>query len=513
MKINQKTKSQIQKHAISYLKEQNIHEKANLHIYNEVLEKDHILKAGPLEIKMDRRTAFVFVDLAPNYNWAHPVQYLLYDAETGNLHNKVNASFPPSIAKSKLDMVEAFHTPVKQNDILKQRKQKSANSSTNASTNAPNNAPGKRYAILFAGLAQNRHTNDLEFLYRTLIDDCGFNAANIQVCNHDGTLNYFLNTPWGPSTQTVGVNLGNWPGNNTAYRMVVNHPGTRAGFQAALNTIASQIKAGDFLFIHTNNHGGGPCDDVNDYCMFEYDANVSWNPYYVNDFVSDLKILPTHNILMVMMEQCRSGGFVNPIISNSPATNTHVATSVIADEYSQGSANFDPFAYDWIAATAGRYPDGSKLKLTVDTNNDNAISAAEVFAYADSVHTHEGRVLKICQGIPLKTGDSPTSADSPNGCGASIFLRWNLFVLPFVPPVFVASEYWGKIVPPGTGDTMADIISILKGDDSRRQLQKIVFDYKIDLISAQLEESHQSPIVVKQLQAAKKLYENVQKLL
>ncbi len=424
MKLNEEIQSQIKKDVLQRFQKLKAYKRTNLHLHDEVLAKGMILKAAELRVSIERETAFLFADLAPRYNWAHPCEYHLYDAKTGELYKTVKASLPPSNLIPVMKAATSFHMPVKMIDTKKQRtawKKRLA-----PFTNALSNAPGERYAILFAGLAQNRHTNDLEFLYRTLIDDYGFNAANIQVCNHDGTLNYFLNSLWGgPSIQTVGANLGNWPGNNTAYRMVVNHPGTRAGFQEALNTIAGQIRSEDFLFIHTNNHGGGPCDDVNDYCMFEYDANVSWNPYYVNHFITDLGVLPNFEVLMVMMEQCRSGGFINPIINSNKATWNHVATAVPADQYSLGSADFDPFAEDWIAGIHGQYPDGGGLKQVVDTNSDGRISAAEAFHYADAVHTYSGKIEKHCpepNGYPLRDGDTPTFAESPAGYGAYVFL-------------------------------------------------------------------------------------------
>lgn len=428
MKLDENVKSQIEKDAIKAIKKLKIDKTTNLHIHDEILAAGEKLKAASLVVSIERKTAFVFVDLAPTCNWAHPCEYHLYDATNGTLYKKVHASLPPSNILHDKKIMTSFHMPVK---MIATQKRHASWKSISPITNTMSTAPGERYAILFAGLAQNRHTNDLEFLYRTLIDDYGYNPANIHVCNHDGTLNYFLNnaTTSQITTTPIGTNLGNWPDNNepynTPYRMVVNHPGTRAGFQAALNAISNQIQPEDFLFIHTNNHGGGPCDGVNDYCMFEYDANVSWNPYYVNDFITDLGTLPQFEVLLVMMEQCRSGGFINPVINNSPAKWTHITTAVTENDYSLGGDLFDTFAEDWIAGIHGQYPNGNGLNQIVDTNSDGRISATEAFHYADAVHTYNGFVERFCpppNGTPLRDGDTPTSSDSPSGYGAYIFL-------------------------------------------------------------------------------------------
>lgn len=292
MKLTETIKSKIKNEALAGVKKLKIDKKTNLHIHDEVLAAGDKRVASSLGVPIKRDTALVFVDLEPARNWVHPCEYHLHDAKTGKLYQKIKASLPPSMLVLDQEAKTAFHRPVKMIDT--QKKRAAWKKRFPPKTNAPSASPGERYAILFTGKAENRHTNDLEFLYRTLIDVYGFNAANIQVCNHDGTLNYFLGNN---TSQTIGANLGNWPGNYTAYRMIVNQPGTRAGFQAACNAIAAQIRPEDFLFIHTNNHGGGVGNhgqnaqgqfNLTDFCMFVYDANGTyWLPYYVNDFIAD----------------------------------------------------------------------------------------------------------------------------------------------------------------------------------------------------------------------------------
>jgi hypothetical protein len=410
MKLSQSIKSQIKRDLVGHFRNINAERRTNLRLYNEVLNAGQKLKVLEREVDIPRDTAFVLADLAPQCNWAHPCQYCLHDAQTGELYEKVDASFPPPQLKRNPENVELLHSPVNLIDTAARPIRRRA--TIPPQLNVLANHPGERYAILYSGDSENRHVNDIEFLYRTLIDVYAFNPANIHVLNHDGTLNY----DFGPKP------VGNWPGDNTAYRMVVNGQGTRAALQNTLNTLATQIQPEDLLFIHTNNHGGGPCDGVADYCLCAYDAANDWVAYLVNDFVADLGVLPGFEVLMVMMEQCRSGGFINPIINNSPATWTHVATAVHANDYSLGGANFDPFAEDWIAGIAGQYPNGGGLTQVVDTNGDGRISAAEAFAYADAVHTYDGTIVQYCAGTPLRAGDTPTVSDAPAGYGDFIFL-------------------------------------------------------------------------------------------
>jgi hypothetical protein len=421
MKLNEKIQLQVKKKAIESLRRLKAAKRTNLHLHDQVLAKGTVLKAAELKVTMDRDTAFVFVDLGPGANWAHPCEYHLYDAKTGELYKTVRACLPPADFFPPAKTMTAIHTAVKLIDTKKRRA--GWKKRMKPVVNALSNAPGERYAILFAGAAENRHTNDLEFLYRSLIDDYGFTAGNIHVLNFDGTLSYY----GAPNP------IGNWPGDHTPYEMNVTGAGTRAGFQAAFNAIAAVIKPEDMLFIHTNNHGAGPCDSgKTDYCMIQHGIV----PYYVNDFIADMGVLPPFEVLYVMMEQCRAGGFINPIINNSPATWTYVASAVVANDYSRAGAFFDPYAEDWIAGIHGQYPDGTGLAQAVDTNGDGRISAAEAFAYAYAVRHSGGSVYNSCPapgvatcqscggtgGHDLLFGDSPVFGESPAGCGAYIFL-------------------------------------------------------------------------------------------
>lgn len=394
VKLPSSIRANITHSVVQALRADGVEATANAHLYEEILEPGTVLRGLTEAVEVETRSAVVLVDHYPRYNWAHPCEWHLHDADNGSRYRTVKAHFPPHLLMSDASRTVAIHQAVAQLDTAQARK--SRGEPLEAVRNVLLNHTGERFAILFSGASNNRHVNDMEFLYRTLVDVYGFATANILVLNHDGTLNYNL----GPKP------IGNWPGDQTAYRMTMTGAGTRAGLQGALNTVAARIKEGDLLFIHTNNHGAGPGDGVNDYCLCAYNAN-GWGAYYVNDFVADLKTLPVFDTLIVMMEQCRSGGFITPVVNNSPAHRTHMCTAVQASDYSLAGANFDPFAEDWIAGVNGHYPDGTGLTRAVDTNVDGRISAAEAYAYADAVH---------------HAGDSPRSAESSPAIGTHIFL-------------------------------------------------------------------------------------------
>lgn len=446
MKLSQTVKTKIKKNLLNHFRSFEAEGNINLYLYDEVLNTGEKLRVFNQEIYLSRDTAFVLADLAPQYNWAHPCQWCLHNAETGELDIKIDASLPPFRIFLNPESLEVFHAPIQLIDTKTRRVNWEHN--TKSQLNAFSNHKGERYAILFSGNSSNRHVNDIEFLYRTLIDMYNFNPANIYVLNYDGTINY----------NRFPKPVRKWPGDNTPYRMVVNGKGTRDAFQATLATLAAQIRPEDLLFIHTNDHGAGPGNGVNDYCLCTYDAN-EWVAYYVNDFVSDLSALPRFNVLIVMMEQCRSGGFINPIINKTPALLTHVATAVQASDYSLGGTDFDPFAEDWIASIAGQYPDGSGLAQVVDTDSDGRISASEAFTYANAVH---------------HPGDTPTSAEIPSGASTWVFKKSENMELYFYPKKTeeVTKAFTRGITEEGCIYKLTEIVKKLRDDIAESGLPK-----------------------------------------
>jgi hypothetical protein len=352
----------VQDHAVSRLSWSRL-KTTNLHIQREVLRDGAVIRAHRQEIPVKGDTMMVFADDAPQFNWSHPCRYLLYSAKTGQPYQEVNAEFPPYLTAVPDDFVP-FHEPVRL-DIGERLWP------IKPYLKCPFKFPkGQRYAVLYSGASNNRHTNDLEFLYRTLRHLYGFKDSNIYCLNYDGTINY------SGSPHPVG----NWPGDNTPYQMLVKGAGTKAALDTVLDEIKGKIKADDFLLIHTNNHGGwnGPGQ--------AYLCTFSGPDYFAADFGAKLATFPPHFCLMAMYEQCHSGGFNGPTLANSKATHTTVSSACLEANNSIGGATFDPFARDWIAAMAGHTTSGAALAFNPDVNNNGRTSAREAHQYADAVH-------------------------------------------------------------------------------------------------------------------------------
>jgi hypothetical protein len=335
---------------------------------------DHI---GPKhqQIYVDHPTAVVFADDEPLANFGHPCRYFLYDPHSGEFLKEVPARFPPNVRNTESGLTP-FFVPVTFN-------KPSPYWYFPPIYRCPRIFPvGTRYAILYSGLTQGRHLNDMEFAYRTLIDVYGFSAENIYVLNYDGTLKVW------------DIALGNWPGNNTPYQIQVTGQGTRAGFQAVFAELAGKMQSEDLLFIHTNNHGDYDgtvgdsflCGWINDVSNPPPNSDGDFTCYYASEFAADLSVLPAYRALIVMMEQCNSGGFNAPILASSTAAATSVSAAATASvsSFGSGDGNWDIFAYQWIAAVNGAYPDGSALASNPDTNHDGVVDTQEAYNYATS---------------------------------------------------------------------------------------------------------------------------------
>ncbi|MBF0107824.1 MAG: hypothetical protein HQL76_01425 [Magnetococcales bacterium] len=390
MRIQNNVKEKIKNHAITQLKLRNDAnpEHVNLYLNDESIDKGKSLVLGlGRQVTVTKKSALVLVDHAPLHNWGHPCELMLYDVENGEHYETHASQLPPDSYHHTPKNYTAIHAP------LVHRPEKISNTVEQASIpqldNALANVTGKRYAILFSGMSNNRHLNDLEFLYRTLINVYNFDAANITVLNYDGTVNYS-----GDPQPVV-----NWPGNNTPYTIRVNGQGTNVQLGAALDAIKGKLQANDLLLIHTNNHGGGqPSDPEAWLCCYP-----NWDSFTATQFGNKIGALPTIASLIVMMEQCHSGGFQSAVINNSKATATSFAAACIATANSMGGPDFDPFAKDWIAAVTGKNPNGSALSQPVP----NPASARNAFDYANAVKV---------------AGDSPVFADNPVNCGSNQYL-------------------------------------------------------------------------------------------
>lgn len=417
---------QIKLHAVQLLRPAQA-QRTNLSVRREIIESGEQIGPGNQRIAVDEPTLVVFADDDPLANWGHACRYLLYDPQSGAFRREIRARLP-------IGGLEPFYTPVQLPDTL-----------------IPSNAfwpprrfrcpiiipDGNRYALLFSGFTMQRHLNDLEFCYRTLKDIYAIPPENIICLSFDGTLTV-VNDDWTGTSAAPAV----WPGDGTPYQIVINGQGTLAGMQGAFSTLAGKLAPNDLLFIHTNNHGDNINDGLGSYFgypgAFPAGASVYWGGEWVNLYASTfaelLGTLPGYRALIVMMEQCNSGGFSADVLSSSTAAATSFAAAALAAESSYPAsylgAAWDAFAYQWIAAMAGHYPNGTPLVSNPDTDGSFIVDVSDAFNYANANDT---------------VGDTPNTSSAGTGADQLVLAEEYIFIWfwcflwqSFAPPYYDA---------------------------------------------------------------------------
>jgi len=408
----------VRAHAFRQLSQSKLHT-TNLYLDERVYPEGEVIGPKRQNIVASRPTILVFADDDPHANFSHQCRYLLYDAKSGQLHREAPAQFPPFV-KARSQTLKAFHEPLRFTEppIFYRAR---------PIFWPPILIPeGDRYAVLFSGMSNKRHLNDLEFLYRTLIDRYAFDPDHIYVLHFDST----LNTQDGVQT--------NWPGDGTAYRIQITGEGTRSAFESAIDDLKKRLGEDDLLFIHTNNHGGyDGTPGTGNLCTYP-----QWDAYYASDFSSKLGELPKFEKLMVMMEQCHAGGFNAPITAKSTAAATSIASAATEpnNSYVSADGNWDPFARDWIAAQAGQDPFGAALVFNPDSDQNGQIEAEEAFYYAD--------VVKDPRDTPNFLENSEAGGDIALGQEYEIWAWWDEILREALETYYMKlppHEYYAKV--------------------------------------------------------------------
>lgn len=359
---------------------------SHLGVVPHLMRKGEVLKLGDRKIKVPEESVLVFEDRMPGANFGHPCRYLFHSPKDGSLLQAIDAMFPPEVS-DPANRPDYFHEPLAQ---LEQAPKLQARADWSKLTRHPWLVDDNRFALLWTSQISNRrHVEDTEFAYRILRHVFGFPAANIYVLCYDGTID---------STDFHGADMATWVGDGTAYQMQVSSAATKAKLQSTLTTISNRMNADSLLFIHTNNHGSpsGLCVD---------NASVV-TPAEWQTMLDGMKAFGT---LVVTMEQCYSGAFLQPTLNHSKASRTSFASAVPADKVSAGASHFDQWARTWFEAVNGNTAYGASLAHNPDTSADGRISVKEAFDYSKAYEY-------------ANSYDDPQYGDSPGGCGSSIYL-------------------------------------------------------------------------------------------
>ncbi len=385
--------------------------KNNLFRSNQIVVKNQEIEYEPgKKLKLKKDSVMVLIDKAPDCNWGHPCQQVYYDAETGDALKTIDSIYPSLNYQIAPTQYESVYTPVELPETSD-----SGISEIPALSEAVTNSEGERYAILFSGFSQKRHLNDLEHLYRILIQFYGYKEENIFVLHYNGNLDFVGN-------DFTGGYWDKWPG-GTGYdddfsifasTQVNRYLGTKTDLTNVLNIVRERILPNDTLFLHVT--GGGYYDP--DY-YFECYPGGATNLFTASEMLSEFSSFPEFAVLIVMMEQSFSGGFASVFTGLSQVSKVHFSAACGSDGVSRGGSDFNFFAKEWTAAMRGEYPSGSGFERIIDVNIDGRVCGTEAFDYAKIMT--QPLEDEFENGFPA---DIPVSAEKTPGDGESVFLGY-----------------------------------------------------------------------------------------
>ena len=345
----------------------------------------------------ERESVLCFADFEPQANFSHPCSYFLHDAGTGELLRRVPAQFPPYPLEG-IHLLDLIHeapriaeVPVKQEeqrcgDVLQARMQPLL------ARSAP--AAGRRYAILFSGVSDPHHVNDLELCFRTLTT---FGFTRIFVLVHNGTKT-------GAPFLDKQRHLRPWPGATTApdnqFRLMPDGKGSRKAFNTVLAQLSQDLQPGDLLYVHTEGHGGVRYGtNAGQYLYCVPDGPGSTDRYMDFEMQSDLQQIQGYNSLLVVMNQCYSGGFMDSVLAGSKAQRTFFAAACAQNKlaYATTDLKWNRFSRNWI----------EREKLN---DADGKVEAREAYAYCDD-DTVRGPDTPLDGRMPLPGTNNHSPAD------------------------------------------------------------------------------------------------------
>ena len=287
--------------------------------------------------------------------------------------------------------------------------------------------PGRKFAVLIAGGGgpesnHIRYWNDLLTMYNILLGR-GFAAADIFVFYADGA----------PPGDVEGKIDGS---------MAVNGTASRTNIQRCFRTIGTVSRDSDFIFIMTNDHGGGFLEvrtgsldpglyggrvasageandsiseaqfsldlngdgDTTDVLRADESLNMWTGRYYDDDFAADLNRITRYGTMVIHLEQCFSGGFLDDL--RAPRRIIFSATSEqrVSRAHSASPAHpravqpYNEIFYWFAAALLGETPDGdyavdrngAPWTPNADYDGNGKVSVFEAFIFARRMNLKDG---------------------------------------------------------------------------------------------------------------------------
>ncbi len=388
----------------------------SIHLVERSLPAGTEIQIGPNQYQVPQDAFLVVIDEDPGAYWTHPVRYELHEVESYGV-TVIHDEYPLETQELK-EGLSALHVPdlphlKKNNQISPEFTEvdlgKLEASLETRSYGLSYTDAAHKHALFVTGMdnmVDFRH--DFVNMRNILIQRYGYDPSNIVVAMGDGS---------------------GYPD------LPVDYEGTVADLDTALDQYAAggarELGRDDTLFLYTFNHGGA--DGTNVYlCM-----HPSWDRYYDHQLLTKLNAIHCGD-LIVAMNQCHSGGFVDEVLSTTGPSRVAIMTACAEDQSAHpaatgGKGYFSVVLYaalNWAfpASIGGAFPGYVAGDITTqDFNNDGIVAVSEAWQYVhDMMYAHHWHTINGYE--------TPQWGESSPGISANMFWgRPNLVVEDGIP--------------------------------------------------------------------------------
>lgn len=297
-----------------------------------------------------------FVDEMPlMVNWGHPCKYIFVDV-VGKISVYERTMFP---TEPSMEVMELLNRA----DVWDGYEGKSIVYDIPKNCSRTTSSAEHLYAVIISGGGDRfnnhiRYWNDCSFIYKTLVNQYGYNPANIYVLMSDGT-NPGIDTSSGTSSN---VDLD---GDGITD---IDYAATKENVVNVFNQLANKLTEEDYLFVYTIDHGGLDSTSNESYLVLWNGMNI-----YASEFSGLVKSVNT-KATNIVMGQCNSGGFVD-YFKSSPDICISTACAKNENSYAMTNGLHDEYVYYWT---------NSHVNLVGDNDGNTFVSASESHVYSVS---------------------------------------------------------------------------------------------------------------------------------
>jgi PKD repeat protein len=312
-----------------------------------------------------------FIDDRPMAGWAHPCRYVHVDM-TGAVTVKDALGPPEGLAtwEMKAGSIRTTVPPPSRSRTVTRG---------DRALLPPCSDTSRSYAVLISGGADpynnwERYYGDISFMFKTLVNDYGYAKDHIHVLMSDGT------DPAPDQHTYTNTYINSNPDLDGDGHDDVEYAATKANITAVFSRLGTALGAGDRLFIFTTDHGGPEHTPQQGTRVI---LNLwDWGTISDAEFATEVNRVSSIVPVLITMEQCYSGGFVDDLVPGLPGQERVIATAANAYE----SSYSDTFSTLWISGVAGHGKSGGPVDA--DANGDGRVSMREAFEFAKA-HDNE----------------------------------------------------------------------------------------------------------------------------